>query len=779
MRALAAHHLRALLWLSFLFLLIGAAPARAQLAPQERLCDPVHQDCRADLLTYIRQETVGIDAGFWLMDDDRYAQALIAKWQSGVPVRVLMDPRCVEAHAACKVQLDELSAAGVPMRYRTTPGILHWKTMLFASQQQLEFAGANYSPFELVPDTPWINYTEEVVYYTNDPAIVHSFMTEFDTLWTSTSEFANYANVTGPLVRRYPSYPISPDLNFPPDQSYRDRSTAAYARETQGIDAQMFRITDAAQSTAIITAVNRGVPVRLITDEGEYRNPARLWDAYNVDLMYQAGVQVRLDAHQGIDHEKAVVCRAQGLSIFGSSNWTSPSTDSQREHNYFTAKPWIFQWLTAQFERKWNNSTGNSETTPFVPRPPDAPEYVSPPSGAVPTSGTTLSWYAGPWGQLYDVYLGVSPNPPLLAANRQLGPSESSTDYKTFALPPLQPGTTYYWRIVSKTMAYAAAAGPVSQFTTAGVSTLRVPADFDHDGLSDIVIWRPSSGTWYRLQSSSGYTLGATGVQWGSGSTHDVPLTGDMDGDGIADFVVWRPGTSTFSWLTSSSRYNPASSGVRQWGNSSLGDVPMLADIDGDGKADLVVWRPSTGMWSWLLSSKGYSTASAGKKQWGNAGLGDQPLVGDIDGDGKADLVVWRASTGTWYWLTSSSGYASGSLKQWGNGSLADRPLLGDMDGDGKADLVVWRATTGTWFWLTSSSGYEPSAAGVRQWGNSSLGDIPLLADMDGDRRMDPVVWRGPTGVWYWLTSSSGYALINARAAQWGSSALGDTPIVK
>ncbi len=45
-------------------------PAHGQvLAPQERLCDPSFQDCRADLLKYIDQETVGIDAGFWLMDD--------------------------------------------------------------------------------------------------------------------------------------------------------------------------------------------------------------------------------------------------------------------------------------------------------------------------------------------------------------------------------------------------------------------------------------------------------------------------------------------------------------------------------------------------------------------------------------------------------------------------------------------------------------------------------------------------------------------------------------
>ena len=153
------------------------------------------------------------------------------------------------------------------------------------------------------------------------------------------------------------------------------------------------------------------------------------------------------------------------------------------------------------------------------------------------------------------------------------------------------------------------------------------------------------------------------------------------------------------------------------------------ADLDGDGRSDLVVWRPGTGMWFSLGSGNGYSYASAGATQWGSQSAGDVPLMGDVDGDGAADLLVWRALTGTWYWLTSSTGYAyvSARSRDWGSQTLGDAPLLGDFDADGRADMAVWRASTDVWYWLTSSSGYAYAAAGSKQWGSQSQGDIPMI----------------------------------------------------
>ncbi|HKG97726.1 MAG TPA: phospholipase D-like domain-containing protein, partial [Pyrinomonadaceae bacterium] len=332
----------------------------------------------------IDAETQGIDVSFWFMQDSSYATKLINKHKAGVPVRVLVDPRANPTYAGNEEVLNMLRDAGVPMRYKLAAGILHMKMMLFVGQNKLEFSGANYSGNFFVPDAPNSNYIDEAIYFTDDTSVIQSFKTKYDDIWTNTADYGNYANIVGPLTRRYPTFPINPELNFPPStdssQDFLLRTQQRFNAETQKIDIIMYRITNQGYADTTIAAVNRGIPVRLIHEPDEYRNLARQWDSWNVDRMYMGGVQIKMRKHLGLNHQKSVILYGQGMTIFGSSNWTGPSSNSQQENNYFTTKVSFFNWFVNQFERKWNSTTENE---PFVPLPPTQPAYDSPANSAI------------------------------------------------------------------------------------------------------------------------------------------------------------------------------------------------------------------------------------------------------------------------------------------------------------------------------------------------------------------------------------------------------------
>ena len=315
-------------------------------------------------------------------------------------------------------------------------------------------------------------------------------------MWTTTSGYANYKNVTSRCAA-YDAFPIDPELNFRRGAELRHACGLGLQqgeeghgqRMDRGIDVQMYRITDRRHSDAMIAAVQRGVrsvstPTRTsIAMSRDCGTPGTStacgWTAFR---------SVSRD-HDGINHQKTILIYSDGLTIFGSSNWTSASAASQDEHNYFTKKSYFLDWFTAQFDRKWNNSTGITETKTFVPLPPDKPAYQSPAnlSNGVATNGQKLVWYGGPWAHIYDVYFGTDPNPQTpLAAAQGLGPSETATQTQSYALPTLQPGTTYYWKIVSKTAALVSKGGEVWSFTTAGTPPPPPPPP---PGATNIVLW--------------------------------------------------------------------------------------------------------------------------------------------------------------------------------------------------------------------------------------------------------------------------------------------------
>ena len=242
-------------------------------------------------------------------------------------------------------------------------------------------------------------------------------------------------------------------------------------------------------------------------------------------------------------------------------------------------------------------------------------------------------------------------------------------------------------------------------------------------------------------------------------------MTTDFDGDRRAEMVVYRPSNGV--WYIRHSNTGYSNYTALQWGLST--DVPLQADFDGDERRDLVVYRPSTGEWYIRFSSTGFSSIAV--YQWGAAG--DIPLVTDFDGDGKTDLAIYRPSDGGWYIRYSSVGYAmtQWSYIQWGLNS--DIPLAADFDGDGRSDLAVYRPSDGGWYIRYSSLGYAMSQWTYIQWGSGS--DIPLAADFDGDGKTDLAIYRPSDGGWYIRYSSSGYAMSQWTYIQWGLSA--DKPV--
>jgi hypothetical protein len=527
----------------------------------ETLCDPSFQNCRDPLLALINAETVGIDVGFWFMTDARYEAAIVNRWKAGVPVRLLVDPRANPTYAGNSTMLADFAAAGIPMRNRVAAGILHWKMMLFAGQNIVEFGSANFAPSEFVTTTPYVNYDDESVYTTDDPAVVGSFKTKFDDSWTDTTNFRNDANISGPLTRTYPTYSIDPDLNFPPSQDFGARNVTAINAEKTQIDVLMYRITDQRHTNAIIAAWNRGIPIRIITENKEYHLSQYLWDSWNVDRLYAAGIPIKWRGHAGQNHGKVELLYGQGLAVFGSSNWTSASATSQEEHNYFTTKNWMFTWFQDQFERMWNNTApgGAVETVPFAPLPPDKSVYQSPANGAtVTTSTAVLKWYPGPWGVLYDVHFGTNSTPPMVASNLNFGPSVSSTDFKTWTTPTLVAGTTYYWQIVSRTMAGLTATGPIWSFTVPASGGGSLPSGWSDTDIGAVGI---AGGSSY---SGGTFTVSGSGADiWNAADAfHYTYETLSGDGqlvarvDSVQNTSTWaKAGVMIRNTLDSNSAY--------------------------------------------------------------------------------------------------------------------------------------------------------------------------------------------------------------------------------
>lgn len=292
-------------------------------------------------------------------------------------------------------------------------------------------------------------------------------------------------------------------------------------------------------------------------------------------------------------------------------------------------------------------------------------------------------------------------------------------------------------------------------------------ADFDADGKTEMGFYR--SGLWGILKSSQAFsTNSAQFFSWGGARLQ--PILADFDGDHKADiaYIVPPAGgqSAVYAILKSSTNYDFGQPLFTPAGFPSLGDTPVVGDFDGDGKADPAIWRETQGVWIVPKSSTNYTTYIF--TQWGTEG--DIPVTVDLDGDGKADIGFYR--DGLWGFLLSSQGYSFSAARffDWGGPSL--QPIAADFDGDGKADIAYVAPPAGgqsaVYSILLSSRSYSfaPGQPLFVPAGWPSLGDTPVTGDWDGDGKADPGVWRESQGAWILPKSSTNYAVYTFN--QWG-----------
>lgn len=182
----------------------------------------------------------------------------------------------------------------------------------------------------------------------------------------------------------------------------------------------------------------------------------------------------------------------------------------------------------------------------------------------------------------------------------------------------------------------------------------------------------------------------------------------DYSGDGKADIALFRP--STGGWHVR---------GMATVVHGTSGDIPVPGDYDGNGVTDLAVFRPSTATWH----IKGQPTVAFG------AGT-DVPVPGDYNNDAKTDVAVFRRSTATWH----VNGLPTVTF-----GTGTDIPVPGDYDGNGSTEIAVFRPSTSTWHFHTGAATITFGAAA----------DIPVPGDYNDDGKTDVAVFRPSTGTWH------------------------------
>jgi hypothetical protein len=246
----------------------------------------------------------------------------------------------------------------------------------------------------------------------------------------------------------------------------------------------------------------------------------------------------------------------------------------------------------------------------------------------------------------------------------------------------------------------------------------------------------------------------------------------DLDGDGWNDLIVTEQtptSVSIFQNLGTSGAVSTAafSSKIVLTGGGASGGL-FIDDLDGDGKQDIVAVNNSTFATFRNTSTPGNITFET-VETWSMANTGFLSNVADIDGDGRPELIGQHGngSVAVDFWIVQNISLSGDiefgpSVSYFGGGTLdaGNGVSVGDLDDDGKPELLVSHGFGDRFSILQNNS--VPGTIALTNLGTIVTGQYNLglsISDFNLDGKND-IVWKRSSNIYIRLNTNSGAALV-------------------
>ncbi|WP_256103223.1 VCBS repeat-containing protein [Streptomyces sp. ODS05-4] len=369
--------------------------------------------------------------------------------------------------------------------------------------------------------------------------------------------------------------------------------------------------------------------------------------------------------------------------------------------------------------------TGHSSYTDTLNEP------ITLPNGDLFVAGST-TYPTGPWSAVRSAATGVwtqtagRPSATATVSSFRTAATSGGTVTATW-----REGSTGKDRVMTALFQNGAWSAPRRLSATGVTST-------GHPGVAADALGRPVA-LWDQYQLSEQGAFLSDGVWQATTTARSLPAWRDHTDDGKADVLGVGPsGLKAYAGDAAKLTAGPRTS---VWPKGAL--VLPFGDLDGDACNDVFVRSPKGEARVYPTVCGGLPDPAAASVKVASDWSGYNAVLspGDLTGDGRADLLTRSASTGRLYVFAQNGagGFKAGALAGSGFGGYKRLIAGGDVDRDGRGDLLAIDGSNELWrFRGTGAGAFGSRSLIFKDWG-TSYQDVVGGLDLSGDGRADLV----------------------------------------